>query len=94
MSTINKTDIINSVASSAKINKADAQRALEAIIDVIQKGLKKGEEIRLTNFGTFKVTERKATTGRNPRTGAAIKIPAKKQPKFTPGKALKEMVAS
>lgn len=90
---MNKTDLINSVASAAKLSKADSQRAVDAIINAVQNGLKKGEEVRLVGFGTFKVTKRKATQGRNPRTGQPIQIPAKKLPKFSPGKALKELVA-
>lgn len=94
MSTINKTDLIASVASASKLSKADSTRAVNAIIDSIQKGLKQGKEVRLVGFGTFKVTRRKETQGRNPRTGQKIKIPAKKIPKFTPGKSLKESVAA
>ena len=92
--TINKTDLINSVSTSAKLSKVDSQRAVDAIIDTIQKGLKQGKEIRLVGFGTFTVTKRSATQGRNPRTGEPIQIPAKKLPKFKPGKTLKELVAA
>ena len=89
---MNKNDLIAKVATKAKISKADAGKALDAVLDVISAALSKGDEIRLVNFGTFLVVKRKATEGRNPRTGAAIKIPASKQPKFRPGKALKEAV--
>lgn len=89
---MNKNDLIAKVSTKAKISKADATKALDAILEAISAALAKGEEIRLVNFGTFLVVKRKATEGRNPRTGAAIKIPASKQPKFRPGKALKEAV--
>jgi len=89
---VNKNDLIAKVSTKAKISKADAGKALDAVLDAISAALAKGEEIRLVNFGTFLVVKRKATAGRNPRTGDAIKIPASKQPKFRPGKALKQAV--
>lgn len=91
---INKTDLINSVSTSTKLSKADSTRAVDAIIQSIQTGLKQGKEIRLVGFGTFKVTKRKATQGRNPRTGEKLHIKEKKLPKFSPGKALKEAVSA
>lgn len=89
---MNKNDLIAKIATKAKFTKADSQRALDAVLESITAALAKGQEVRLVNFGTFLVVKRKATEGRNPRTGAPIKIPASKQPKFRPGKALKEAV--
>ena len=71
---------------------ADAARAVDGVFDSITNSLKGGEEVRLVGFGSFSVVRRKATTGRNPRTGEAIDIPASNQPKFKAGKALKESV--
>lgn len=88
----NKNELITSVATQAKLSKTDATRAVDAVINVIGASLKKGQEVRLVGFGTFLVQKRKATTGRNPRTGAKINIPASKQPKFRAGKALKDAV--
>lgn len=89
---MNKNDLISAVANATGLTKADAAKAVDAVFGSITKSLKKGNEVRLVGFGTFKVAKRKATTGRNPRTGEPIQIPASKQPKFTPGKALKEEV--
>lgn len=89
---MNKNDLISKVASATNFSKADAQKAIDAVLDAVTAALSSGEEIRLVNFGTFLVVKRKATEGRNPRTGAPIKIPASKQPKFRPGKQLKEAV--
>ncbi len=89
---MNKTQLIENVAKMMKGTKADASRAVDAVLGCIQASLKGGKEVRLVGFGTFYVANRKATTGRNPRTGAPIKIKASKQPKFRPGKQLKEVV--
>ncbi len=89
---MNKNDLIASVADDIDITKADAARAVDSILEIITKSLKKGGEVRLVGFGTFTVVKRKASEGRNPRTGEAIKIPASKQPKFKAGKALKDAV--
>ena len=89
---MNKNELISAVANSAKLSKSDAARAVEAMINTIGTSLKKGNEVRLVGFGTFLIQRRKATTGRNPRTGAKINIPASKQPKFRAGKALKQSV--
>ena len=89
---VNKNDLIASVADSAEISKADATKAVDAVLSSIAKSLKKGDEVRLVGFGTFSVSKRAATEGRNPRTGEKIKIPASKQPKFKAGKALKDAV--
>jgi DNA-binding protein HU-beta len=89
---VNKTQLIENVAKTTKGTKADAARAVDAVLSAIQAALKGGKECRLVGFGTFYVANRKATTGRNPRTGAPIKIKASKQPKFRPGKQLKQSV--
>lgn len=89
---MNKNDLVASVATSAKLSKADAARAVEATFGNIAKALKSGTEVRLVGFGTFTVSRRAASEGRNPRTGERIKIPASKQPKFKAGKALKDSV--
>jgi DNA-binding protein HU-beta len=88
----NKSDLIEAIAKSADISKAAAGRALDATIESIKKSLKKGELVSLVGFGTFYVGKRAARTGRNPRTGAAIKIKAAKVPKFRAGKGLKDAV--
>ena len=87
---MNKQDLISSVADQSGLTKADAGKAVEAVFDAITASLKKGDEVRLVGFGTFSVSKRKASTGRNPATGAEIKIPASNQAKFKPGKGLKD----
>ena len=87
---MNKSELIDHIAQQADISKAAASRALEAAIDAITDTLKKGDSVSLVGFGTFVATEREARTGRNPRTGVAIKIVKAKVPKFRPGKALKD----
>ncbi len=88
----NKSDLIEAIAKSADISKAAAGRALDATIESIKKSLKKGELVSLVGFGTFYVGKRAARSGRNPRTGATIKIKAAKVPKFRAGKGLKDAV--
>ena len=89
---MNKNELIAEVADQTDLTKAKAAEVLDTFISVVSKALSKGEEIRLVGFGTFTVVHRKATEGRNPRTGAVIKIAAANKPKFKPGKALSEMV--
>ncbi len=89
---MNKTEIIDSIAKSADISKAAAGRALDATVAAIKTALKKGGMVTLVGFGTFYVGKRAARSGRNPRTGAAIRIKAAKVPKFRAGKALKDAV--
>jgi DNA-binding protein HU-beta len=89
---VNKSDLIDAIAKSSDISKAAAGRALDATVDTIKKALKKGDTVSLVGFGTFKVGKRAARNGRNPRTGATIKIKAAKVPKFTAGKGLKDAV--
>ena len=87
---VNKTELIEHIAKHADISKAAATRALESTIGAVKTTLKKGGSVSLVGFGTFAVGKRAARSGRNPRTGAAIKIKAAKVPKFRPGKALKD----
>ena len=89
---MNKADFIAAVADSAELSKADAGRAVDAMIETVTKALKKGDSVTLVGFGTFTVRKRGARTGRNPRTGQAIKIKASKNPAFKAGKALKDAV--
>ncbi|MBI3481140.1 MAG: HU family DNA-binding protein [Nitrosomonadales bacterium] len=89
---MNKSELVDAIAKSADISKAAAARALDATVDTIKKALKKGDTVSLVGFGTFKVGKRAARNGRNPRTGATIKIKAAKVPKFSAGKGLKDAV--
>ncbi len=89
---MNKSELIDAIAKSADISKVSAGDALDATLSAIRTALKKGQSVTLVGFGTFKVAKRAARTGRNPRTGAAIKIKAAKVPKFSAGKALKDAV--
>jgi DNA-binding protein HU-beta len=87
---VNKTELVEHIAAHADISKAAATRALDSTLTAIRTTLKKGGTVSLVGFGSFAVTKRPARKGRNPRTGAEIKIKAAKVPKFRPGKALKE----
>jgi DNA-binding protein HU-beta len=89
---MNKGELIDAIASHAKITKADAGRALEATIESIEKSLKKGDRISLVGFGSFTISKRSARTGRNPQTGKEIKIAAKKVVKFKAGAELAKKV--
>jgi DNA-binding protein HU-beta len=89
---VNKTELIDHIAKSADISKAVASRSLEAMIGAVKSTLKKSGSVTLVGFGTFSIGKRAARTGRNPRTGEAIKIGAAKVPKFKPGKGLKDAV--
>lgn len=89
---MNKIELIEHVAKQADISKAAAGRALEAMVGGIRSALKKGNSVTLVGFGTFSVSKRAARTGRNPRTGASIKIKAAKVAKFRAGKALKDAI--
>ena len=80
------------VADKAGLSKKDAEKAVAAVFDSIQESLTAGEKVQLVGFGTFEIRERGARTGRNPRSGATIEIPASKVPAFKPGKALKDAV--
>ncbi len=89
---MNKNDLIAEVSDSAEMSKADAARAVDSVFDAITSALSGGGEVRLVGFGTFSTVQRKASEGRNPRTGEKIQIPASIQPKFKAGKGLKESV--
>ncbi len=89
---MNKTELVAAVAESAELSKADAARAVDAFFEVVGKQLKKKDKVSLVGFGTFLLRERAARTGRNPKTGAALKIKASKTPSFKAGKALKDLV--
>lgn len=89
---MNKNDLIGAVADASGLSKSQASGAVESVFDAISAALKKGDEVRLVGFGTFSVAKRKASTGRNPRTGEPMKIKASNQPKFKAGKVLKDSV--
>ncbi|MDF7666402.1 HU family DNA-binding protein [Orbaceae bacterium ESL0727] len=89
---MNKTELVDAIASKADITKVAAKTALEATLEAITESLKSGDSVQLVGFGTFKVNARKARTGRNPKTGAEIKIAASKVPAFVSGKSLKEAI--
>lgn len=87
---MNKSELIDRIAEKADLSKADAGRALDAVVEGITAALKEGEQVALVGFGTFVAKERAARTGRNPQTGAEIKIAAARVPAFKAGKALKD----
>ncbi len=89
---MNKQDLVDQVSEHSGLNKADTGKAVNALVDTISGVLAKGEEVRLVGFGTFSTSKRKASTGRNPRTGEPIKIPASTQARFKAGKGLKDAV--
>jgi DNA-binding protein HU-beta len=89
---MNKQELIGAVAEQAGLTRGDASKAVESVFDSISGALKKGDEVRLVGFGTFSVSKRKASTGRNPRTGEPMSIAASSQPKFKAGKGLKDSV--
>ncbi|MEW6088488.1 MAG: HU family DNA-binding protein [bacterium] len=87
-----KADIVNKISDSVGLSKKDATSAVDAVIEAITKALSKGESVQLVGFGSFNVRKRAARRGRNPQTGASIKIAARKVPSFKAGKALKDAV--
>ncbi|MCU6762923.1 HB [uncultured Roseburia sp.] len=89
---MNKSELVAAMAEKAGLQKKDADKALAAFTEVVAEGLKNGDKIQLVGFGTFEVSERAERVGRNPQTGAEMKIPASKSPKFKAGKALKDML--
>ncbi len=89
---MNKAELVEAVAKAADISKMSAEKSLDGALNAIKAALKKGDGVTLVGFGTFRVSKRAARTGRNPRTGEAIKIKAARVPKFTAGKALKDAV--
>jgi DNA-binding protein HU-beta len=90
---MNKTQLIEAVASDSGLSKADSSRAIESLLDTVTKTLKKGDEVSITGFGKFSVVKRAARAGVNPRTGEKVKIKASKAPKFSAGATLKQAVA-
>ena len=89
---MNKTELVDAIAKATELSKKDAEKAVKAFTDVVSKELKKKGKVQLVGFGTFETAKRAARTGKNPQTGAAIKIPAATVPKFKAGKALKDAV--
>ncbi|WP_404713634.1 HU family DNA-binding protein [Sphingomonas sp. MMS24-J13] len=90
---MNKQELISAVAEETGLARNDASRAIESMLDTIGTELKRGNEVRLVGFGSFSVSRRKASIGRNPRTGEPMSIQATSQPKFRPGKGLKDLVS-
>lgn len=90
---MNKSELIEATAKAADLSKAAAERAVSAIIDAVVKAVSKGDSVTLVGFGSFKSAKRAARTGKNPKTGAALKIPATTVPKFTAGATFKAAVA-
>ena len=89
---MNKNELVTAVAEKAELSKQQASQAVDALFDVIETTMAKGDDIRLVGFGTFSVSHRAASKGRNPSTGAEVDIPARNVPKFAAGKGLKEAV--
>jgi DNA-binding protein HU-beta len=89
---MNKAELIDAVAGSANLSKADAGRAVDALVDAVASSLKRGQQVSIVGFGTFSVKHRAARSGRNPRTGETIQIAASNVPGFKAGKALKDAV--
>ena len=90
---MNKQELIAAVAETTGLGRSDASRAVEGVFDTITSALKRGDEVRLVGFGTFSCSKRKASTGRNPRTGEPMQIKESTQPKFKAGKGLKDSVS-
>ena len=93
MASKTKEDIVNQVAKDTGISKIQAKKTVESFLDTITDSMKSGDKVTLTGFGTFQVQEREARKGRNPQTGETMNIPARKVPKFSPGKGLKDSVS-
>ena len=89
---MNKNELISAVADSSGLSRSDSTKAVEGVFEAVTGALKRGDEVRLVGFGTFSVAKRKASTGRNPRTGEPMQIKASTQPKFKAGKGLKDAV--
>ncbi|HVZ40790.1 MAG TPA: HU family DNA-binding protein [Candidatus Kapabacteria bacterium] len=89
---MNKGELIEAIASANDLSKAKSEQVLNSVIDTISSTLKKGDDVAIVGFGTFKVASRAARTAKNPQTGAPVKVAARKVPKFTPGKGLKDLV--
>jgi DNA-binding protein HU-beta len=89
---MNRAEVVGRVARDSGLTKADVDRVLASLIENVSRSLKKGEKVKLVGFGTFDVARRRARSVLNPRTGAAIRIPARRMPRFTPGKDLRKLV--
>jgi DNA-binding protein HU-beta len=89
---MNRADVVARVARDSGLTKADVDRVLGSLIDHVSRSMKKGEKVKLVGFGVFDVARRRARTVLNPRTGAAIRIPARRVPRFTPGKDLRKII--
>ncbi|MBO0905639.1 HU family DNA-binding protein [Jiella sonneratiae] len=89
---MNKNDLVSAVSEQAELSKQQAGAAVDAVFEAIEAAMAKGDDVRLVGFGTFSVTHRAASKGRNPSTGAEVDIPARNVPKFAPGKGLKDAV--
>ena len=89
---MNTAGLIRSVAGKANLSNSDARAAVEAVVSTIQAAMKNGDKVSLVGFGTFSAPTRSARPGRNPQTGEAIQIPARKVPKFTPGRSLRDSI--
>lgn len=90
---MNERELIDAIAKASGLSRADSARAIESLVNTVQKTLKKGDEVAVTGFGKFSVLKRGARTGRNPQTGQPLKIRASKAPKFTAGATLKTAVS-
>ena len=90
---MNKTELIDAIAKDSGLSRADSARAIDSLIEITQKTLKKGDQVALTGFGKFSVVKRGARTGRNPQTGQSLKIKASKTPKFSPGASFKAAIS-
>jgi DNA-binding protein HU-beta len=89
---VNKQELVIAVAEAAGLARSDAARAVDAVLDEVTGALKVGSDVKLVGFGTFHVTHRAASSGRNPRTGEPMQLEARNQPKFTPGKTLRDAI--
>lgn len=89
---MNKAELIEKVASKTKLTKVQSEGVIDAALEIISKAVAKGDEVKLVGFGTFSMTSRRSRTGRNPKTGTKLVIPAAKVPKFKPGKDFKDLV--
>lgn len=90
---MNKTELVASVSESSNLSKKDVQAVVDGVLAAIENSLKNGEKVALVGFGTFETVKREARTGRNPKTGLALEIPAKTVPKFSAGKALRDALS-
>jgi DNA-binding protein HU-beta len=90
---MNKSELVDFIANKTGLTKKDASNAIDALVEAVVSTVKSNASVTLTNFGTFTGVQRKATTKRNPKTGAPVKVPAKRVPRFRPGKGFRDSVA-